>query len=79
MIRTVRNRLERLDGRTLPPGDCDGNVTCIVCGDELPPFDARRCPMCGEVHLLRIRTVIVGPDRRESPDRGAEPGPRGVS
>lgn len=52
-------KLEEATGRAYTPENCPGPPTVVInaCAGEpfqAIPDDAPRCPLCGEVHVLRI-------------------------
>ena len=67
--RTLRSRLDRLDGGGfIDPADCDGPPTALVSDGELfDPATPARCPRCGGVHPVEITEVVVTPGGLEVP------------
>lgn len=77
-IRSLANRLDRLDADAVSPDECDGAPTCTVIddglrqvyiGSEIPydPGTAPVCPRCGHVHPIIVEESVVMPDGTNVP------------
>jgi hypothetical protein len=70
-IKSLLNRLDKLDADPVNPAECTYFPTCVVfddglsltyMGGEHTPYDpetAPRCPRCGGTHELHIVELIV--------------------
>jgi hypothetical protein len=66
---SLLGRLSRAEAQVgMSEGECPGAITCTIittsqAGEPVPdppiPEDARRCPLCGEVHAMVLHKVIV--------------------
>ena len=59
----IAARLKQLE-RSRAVAPCDGRPTGVVVNNAPIP-EARRCPRCGECHILRVKRVIVNAPRAE--------------
>ena len=62
----IAAKIHRLK-RSLKSGPCGSGFLVIVENGDPVPLSARRCPKCGQVHVLRILEEVVKAREKDTP------------